>query len=272
MAAEKRRPNMGVVPPVAPATLEATIPNNYHFVEGLPTRYKLYPEGTKIFGRPLTVKEVKLLASIGQDNFDFIVNQILNAAIKGIDIQNLVVADKLYLIFWLRANTYKNDGYSSTYTCPKCKRDNNYLFGVADLVVKELSDEFVPGEPLQLLTNEDIIVVQFPTVKEENQVNQLSNSKTAEAFDDDMLTLASMIKSINGKELSLRMKYEYVVQMNPEDYAFIYSYIQENDIGVAPVAKMNCQHADCGEEISIEIRFHEEFFLPKYNFRRNPRG
>lgn len=270
MAVEKKRTTIGAAP-IQQAPLEAEIPNNFHLVEGLPTKYKLYPEGTKIFGRPLTVKEVKLLASIGEDNFDFIVNQILYSAIKGIDIQDLYVVDKIYLIFWLRANTYKNDGYSSTYTCPKCKRENNYLFGVADLVVKELADSFVPGEPLKLLTNEDVIVIQFATVRDENLITSFQKGKT-ESFDDDMLTMASMIKSINGSELSLRLKYEYVVGMNPEDYAYLYSYIQENEVGVAPVAKMECQHEDCREEISIEIRFHEEFFLPKYNFRRNPRS
>lgn len=270
MAAEKKRTVVGPAP-IPQVPLEAAIPDNFHLVEGLPTRYKLYPEGTKIFGRPLTVKEVKLLASIGEDNFDFIVNQILYSAIKGIDIQDLLVVDKIYLIFWLRANTYKNDGYSSTYTCPKCKRENSYLFGVADLVVKELSDSFVPGEPLQLLTTDDTVVIQFTTVKDENLIANFQKGKT-EKFDEDVLAMASMIKSINGSDLSLRLKYEYVTNMNPEDYAYLYSYIQENEVGVAPVAKMECQHDDCREEISIEIRFHEEFFLPKYNFRRNPRS
>jgi hypothetical protein len=73
---------------------------NYWAINGLPSNYLLYPKGTQILGRPLKVLEVKKLSSINEENADFIINDILKRTIKGINIDNLLVADKLFIILW----------------------------------------------------------------------------------------------------------------------------------------------------------------------------
>ena len=101
---------------------------NYHEITDLPSKYRLYPKGTKIFARPLKVLEVKALASINEDNANYIINDTLSKTIQGITIDDLVVADKLYLVFWLRANTYRESGYVVDFYCRHCESESTYEF------------------------------------------------------------------------------------------------------------------------------------------------
>ncbi len=91
--------------------------SNYLPIEDLPSKYRLYPEGTKILARPLKVDEVKLLASMDENNYNFVMNDILKRTVKGIDVNDILVDDKHFIIFWLRANTYKNSGYELEFFC-----------------------------------------------------------------------------------------------------------------------------------------------------------
>ena len=47
---------------------------NYLPIENLPSKCRFYPENVKILGRPLNVKEVKLLASMNESNYDFMIH------------------------------------------------------------------------------------------------------------------------------------------------------------------------------------------------------
>ena len=110
MVDKVKRPRMVDVDEVidVPKVVEQKLEDNFFPIDDLPSRYKLYPEGTKIFGRTLKVSEVKKLTTMNENNFNVILKDILTATLRGIDIEDICVADKVYIIFWLRANTFKN--------------------------------------------------------------------------------------------------------------------------------------------------------------------
>jgi len=251
---------------------QITKTNNMFPIEGLPTDYRLYPPNTTIYGRPLTVKEVRLLSGMNENNVTFIINEILQGATKGIDINELYVADKLYILFWLRANTYKNEGYSTEYICNSCGTKNNYLFTMDKLNVVSLDEKnFDPEYELQLLNSNDKIKIGFPKVKDENKVSQmLKQSKNGSIqLDEEILSMATMVKFINGEEMSLKYVYEYLCNLTVEDFAYIKTYLEKIEIGVSPIFSTNCVNQSCQEENLIQVRFQSEFFLPKYNDRSN---
>ena len=70
---------------------------NYWPIENLPSKYKLYPPGTKLYARPLKVLEVKMLSSLTNENFHHIITEVLKKTVKGIEVENLLVADKLFI-------------------------------------------------------------------------------------------------------------------------------------------------------------------------------
>ena len=77
------------VNPLAEMTKEVDnndIGDNYWPIDDLPSKFKLYPEGTKIFARPLKVLEVKMLSSLNNDNFHHVITEVLKKSVRGINI------------------------------------------------------------------------------------------------------------------------------------------------------------------------------------------
>ena len=68
----------------------------FHEITELPSKFKLYPENTKIYAKPLDVLQNKDLTTINDSNINNIMTKVLRRSIKGISIQDLLVVDKLY--------------------------------------------------------------------------------------------------------------------------------------------------------------------------------
>jgi hypothetical protein len=242
--------------------------SNYLPILDLPSKFRLYPEGTKILAKPLKVPDIKLLASMNENNYDFVMNDVIRRSIKGINFDDLLIDDKHFIIFWLRANTYKNSGYEVDFKCMnnKCLKNAKYKFDVDVLDVAYLRDDYVKGEQKELPTSKDKISIKFKTILDENKIQNLINvGKTSiSKYDDELIDLAGSIDKINGEDFSLIQKYEYVVEMNPEDFSYLVSYVNAFKFGVKDTIRAKCNH--CKEESPIGVTFRKEFFLPEYKF------
>jgi len=72
-------------------------------------------------GRPLNATEIKSLSTMNQKNSEALVDSVLKVAIRGVPFESLKIADKMFLLMWLRQNTYKRTGYTMNYECPDCQ-------------------------------------------------------------------------------------------------------------------------------------------------------
>lgn len=250
--------------PIAPVQV-ATPKENRFFIEELPSQYKLYPEGTKLYGRPLTVREVKKLSSMNEHNFNIILKEVLSGAISGYPIDDILSGDKLYLIFWLRANTYKNARFLTPYVCDHCRKQDEYKFDVGSFDINFLED--VNELELKLLNKNAAIVFKFNTIKDEDRVEKFmsSGNLSVAKYDDEIVSMAAMIKTINGKDAKLKDACDYIMTLDAEDYAYLRSYVLTIDFGINTTIETKCKH--CGGENSVQITFRPEFFTPSYTFR-----
>jgi hypothetical protein len=217
-----------------------------------------------LYGRPLTVREVKKISTINEQNYNIILRDILEAAITGYPISELYVADKLYLIFWLRANTYRNANFVTPYMCKHCKRETKFAFDESAFDIKFL-DETIPNT-ITMLVNEDTIVLDHLKISEEDAVEKFKESmkSSLSKYDEDTINIAAMIKTVNSEKLSLKGRCEYVITLDPEDYAFIQSHVMDMDFGMIPQVDAVCTHTDCRGVNEIPVSFRPEFFIPKY--------
>lgn len=236
----------------------------YSDITGLPSKCKLYPENIQIQGRPLKLIEVKRLSSITEDNSDAIINDVLRRTIKGIDIDSLEIADKLYLIFWLRANTYRESGYSINYDCSQCKQKSSFDFKLSNLQVKYLSDDFTLDKLKIELKNGDLIKYHFLTVADERKISKFKSaySNIIKDLDDDFINLAIMIDSINDEEKELIEKYNYLLDLKPQDYCYLTTLIEKWSFGIKSYLEVKC--SNCGGDTLVGVTFREDFFLPEY--------
>ena len=249
------------------AVIASTKAENVWPINDIPSKYRLYPEGTILYGRPLKVPEIKMLATISSDNINYVLNDVIRRSITGFPIENLCVADKLYLIFWLRANTYKDSGYTIDFVCPNkdCKTRGKYEFELGSLQINYLSDKYDEGKLVELPSHRSIKLRQL-RVSDELRVENFKkqNASSSQCFDEDFLHIASVIYEIDGKSAGLIEAYDFITNVSPEDYAYIISYTNHYDFGVDPETPVVC--AKCGGKTTVSVSFRPDFFVPKYKF------
>jgi hypothetical protein len=249
--------------------VEVVDKENKFFISDLPSKYRLYPAGTKLYGRPLKVLECKKLTTLNENNYGTIIRDILSKAITGLPVDELLVSDKIYLIFWLRANTYTNANFTIPYVCDACKKTSDYFFGVDSFEVQYLDDSIGEVLELELLESKAKMVFEFQRIKHEDRVRRfLDNMKTSmRKFDEEIVTIASMVKTINGVESTIGQACDYISSLSAEDYAYLHSYILHIDFGISPYIETRCKH--CGGTNSVQVNFQPEFFVPKFDFRQH---
>lgn len=239
----------------------------YHLIEGLPSGMKLYPEGTEIYGRPLKVLEVKQLASINESNADNIINSIIRRAIKGIDADKILVADKLYILLWLRGTTFPDPSYGINFKCSVCGKESKYSFTLDKIETRQIDESFTMDKLAFKLPNNDVINFAFPTIAEEKQAEQFkANHSHLSELDSDIVSQCVLIKKINGEDKTMMEKYAYLAQMNPNDYVYFLSYIEKWSFGIKWVINVPCSL--CGGTTLMGATFLGDgsFWLPRVDF------
>lgn len=238
--------------------------SNYWEIKGLPTKGRLYPEGTLIEARPLKVIEVKKLSSLNDGNADYVINDILRRTVRGIKIDDIYLADKIFIIFWLRANTFRDSSYNIEFKCPKCEKDSKYHFELDNLKVNYLKDDYNPSHELTTKQG-DKLTMRYLTIADELLFERFKeiNSTVLDEIDDDLLGLACMINTVNGSKVEdVLEKYNYVLNtLTPEDFSLLSTYVDDNGIGVEQVMNVTCK--ECGGVAPLGVTFRPEFFLPK---------
>jgi len=252
-----------------PEAMKADDYSKLILIDNLPSKYLRYPEGTKLYGRALDIRQLKKLANMTQTNATSIIDDIIRGTIKGITFDNILVSDKLYIILWLRANTYPESGYSVPFFCDQCNSMQTYDFKVDNIGINYIREDMAFEEPLEL-PGGDFITFKYPTIKDEERIKKFRESmkKSFEKYDSDTLALCMTVNEINGKSLSLIETYEYV--SNIKIYSQIKGFVSEFDFGISDELTVTCN--SCGGTAQVGLSFREDFFIPAYRFGKYSRN
>lgn len=239
-------------------------------IESIPSNFKGYTS-KNIFGRPLTVKEIKQLASLSPSNADYVINQVIRSAIKGIEIEDIYLEDKLYIVYWLRAQTYRSPNFVLDDTkCDHCQAPMRVEFSIEDLSVQEAREDF-KGYLEVALEDGRVVRLDFMRIRDELMVEAFKkrNSNSLQEFDNELLNLASMVKSIDGIPCtSLLRNYDFVDgELTPMDFARIMTILGDYKFGHNGYIDYTCKK--CGGQTPIGVSFRPDFFIPKYSDNAN---
>lgn len=227
--------------------------------ELLPSRGTYYEND--ITTRKLNAKEIKDLSTVKASNVDSVFNSILTDCIDGIELKDILLNDKLWLVYYLRSITYNDLPFAVKVKCPVCGRESKELFTLNRLSVK-YADKPLPSEIE--LPNGDKIKPCWPTIGTELQINRLKNDPNViEEIDAELMTICSHIEAINGKQASLFDAYTYFTGENCRgsvlDFNAFCQALKPATFGARPYFTTDCP---CGEEIYSEINLSPDFFLP----------
>lgn len=285
MKVEKKKKVEEIKKPIIEAKEEKEIPNGFHELTDLPSKLKLYPKGTKIYARPLRMIEIKQLTNINETNYNFVIDNVLKSTtiLDGVEYSDILTADKLYIVFWERANTYQGDGFSVEFNCENCmelaiekaekegteltRKDmveiarSKYDFTVANLQLTDIKDDYDPNYEIELPISGDKVTVFQHTVGIERATNKALLEKIIPNADEELLMIASVLSSVNGQPMDLKSAYIYLTEeCHPADFIAIEKYKSKYDINISPVLKVDCKK--CGGAVEAPLTFQPGFFLP----------
>jgi hypothetical protein len=129
--------------------------------------------------------------------------------------------------------------------------------------LNELPDEYDPGEQYTI-NGGDVITLRFLKISDELEAESFieTNIKTLGEIDREILSLASMVNTINGQAGSLAENYMYITEtLSPKGFSDIYSFANKYSIGIEPKMTVKCE--ECGGTSPMGVSFRADFFLPE---------
>ena len=146
-----------------------------------------------------------------------------------------------------------------------CKNESEYAFELDQLNIKTITDETLKflNDSFEL-PNKDKITFSLLTVGDEKQNEQfLKDNKTSLMnFDQEIIAICRMIRTINSEKKGMIDKYMYITeQLNPVDFSYLESYLEDKGAGLEPTINVVCQK--CGGASDTMLPFRPDFFFPK---------
>lgn len=236
----------------------------------LPSRGLYYDDGLAPNGRveikPMSAREEKLVAGIKGNNVDDIIDIILSRClINKISPDNLLVTDRFYLLFALRANSYGED-YTFDLSCPHCEATAKYTVkipGDLEMVYPETSDP----EPFSVTLPDSKIEVQFRLLRGKdtkaikNYVDkEIKRGNYTEGDPGYIYRIAKHLVGVNGRTLDALTAMELVSRISAKDCSFLKNRIDSKNPGLKTDIIKAC--LVCGKEIVTDLPMTAEFFRP----------
>jgi len=245
--------------PVKESVVEE-IPKGWLYIDWLPSNFKCYPKGTKILSRPLKVLELKHLATMTEKTSDMVIDNVLKDSIMGINYEDLIIADKLFIIMWQRANTYQGDQFSIPFTCPECEKEGKYLFDPSKLSFSDIPEDYSPDKEYDIGGHK----VQLDQFRVKTKALMTAFVQENPSVDVDILASnAVRIGKLDGQEVDIATAYNFVINMPPADFIKLNGICEKTAIKVFPIVEVKCE--SCGKEVPVMVSFTSEFFLPSYS-------
>ena len=261
--AEQLVQNGGDMAAIAAAVARQQQDKNYILLnkELLPSKGKFYPDDIKV--KKLSPIDLKNLSTMTANTIDGIMNSTIAHCVSGINVNDILIGDKFWFIFYLRQLTYNDMPFNIKYHCENCEKYGIYQMTFKDIQTNYLADDFNTNVTLD---NGDEIELCFPTIGNEITMNQMLRepekySVTGE-LDDQMLNIAFHIKKLNGKEISIMKAYEYITSgIDGYSFSTFCNAMADVNFGIKPYITIVCEK--CNKEIYETVNISPEYFLPK---------
>lgn len=237
----------------------------------LPSRGKFYggqiPEGY-ISVEPLGTKDEKLF-SAGPDSGAEVINKIYDSCVScPIDHRDLVLGDRLFILFQLRSISY-GSRYDYPFRCEECGTKS---WGSIDLDKVPLIE---PSGELEDLSKFSVhlpilgkdLVLRLLTGRDEEKIRRYSQqinarTKGQSANVEYIYRLARRVESLDGEPVGIREAMEFVETLKGEDSLALRDAIIDHDVGPSMEVEPNCQ--SCGfPNGPFVLPIGPEFFRPR---------
>lgn len=214
----------------------------------LPSKNKFYRNSTGIKIRPMNLEDEKAIA-LAKGKVKDPINIVLERCTEGVDIEDLLIIDKLSLIFNLRAISY-GDIYKAIAICTECKAENELNIPLLSLPMDLIPDDITDPREIELPVLKKKVKVKFPRVAHEEY---LSNKELV--FNN----LWRFVVSIDGiTDESIISKFLMDPRLPLKDVHTIINAISGAGYGVQTKLKFECN--SCAYHNVVDLPIGPDFF------------
>jgi len=236
----------------------------------LPSKALLYEDDipSEITIKAMSTSEEKLIYGSSDPNS---IDEVIRACIvepKNLDIDQLITADKYFVMIRLRMLTY-GDEYQIFYTCPECNHKNPYKINFNELESYELPEDFIEPYEFTLPMSKKEVGIRLLRGKDLKDVDRESKrllNKFPEMKGDISYTLrmAKYIQTIDGERVEKPFCMEFVESMHGRDSAYFHYKINQIEVGYDITIYRNCKNPRCGIALEFVMPMNVEFFRPRF--------
>tara|TARA_R110000824_G_scaffold40353_21_gene121139 strand:- start:238 stop:996 length:759 start_codon:yes stop_codon:yes gene_type:complete len=229
--------------------LLANCPLQSEVVVELPSKnkfYKLLNPSDPITLRPMTFEDEKAIVSNKNASKD-VLNILLGRCMTNINISDLLLFDKLYLLMKLREISYGSI-YKADITCPACRTDNKVAFDLSDLEIKYVEDDMVNPVSLHLPVLKKTIKVNLPRVSDERYLNN------TEASTNNLWRFVAEIEGHTKKTIISKV----VKKLPLKDIHALMNLLSGQKYGINTGVRFACSY--CSHSEKMELPITADFF------------
>lgn len=251
--------------------LEGLRESTSHYEEiMLPSKGKFYdgvngPSNGIVSLRQMTGEEEQILATPRFVRKGQAINMIFKRCLKEqFQPENLLTADRTYLLIYLRGISYSNH-YDVEVKCPECEKKFSADIDLATLYIEHCPDEFGPLLEGNLPTTNLPFHYRLSTGRDEQEITEYRDRRIKAYGDnaaDDTLThrTSMLLEDIDGitekSELQILLK-----NLPINDVAHIRNCINEPPFGVDTKVEIFCP--SCLQEFEMDLPLEANFFFPR---------
>jgi len=218
----------------------------------VPSKGKFYGSNfdeTKVSVRPMSFEDEKAIITAQNDPSIDGANLLLSRCVEGIDVETLLLMDKLFLILKIRELSYGSE-YKVMALCSKCNSENNLSIELDKLINISIPDDFEDPQEVDLPKIRKTCRVRMPRVTDENYL--ANPDKTL----DQLWRFVPEIGGSRDKGVIAKV----IKRLPISDLHTIINAVSNTEYGIQTDVKFVC--SNCNEHNAIALPITPNFFSP----------
>jgi hypothetical protein len=236
-------------------------------IKGLPSGGRYYKNQmgipTKLKGMPLKVRDAITLEAMGNSLDSALLDNIFEKRLSGVNPGDILVGDELYILAWLREQTFTRTPLIVDYTCDRCEHFNeDKVVSIDDLMVYNLPESITDPMSCVLPISEEEVKIRFMRRKDKVRIaNHIKENDSLRTLGKDDIKLYEIASVMFG--IGITDAVEKLESMDPHDFAVLNNFYIKMNFGFTQTAFMKCEKEECGYLNIVPVPFQSGFFLPK---------
>lgn len=195
---------------------------------------------------PLTVGNCKYLTTINPNDAERttkMLNEVLQSCMDtNIPFGELVVADRNWLLFWVRVNSFINsNGYNVKIDCPQCGKQIIKNIKLDDLNIKKFSECELRQFPVETENGDKFITCsKIPRVRDKHYVLEDKDI-------EDILNYTDIDNFIKDNQDPVW----FVSRLDAYEFAKLKTLAKKSKFGIDEITKIKCD--DCQQELTVQL-------------------